>query len=366
VKIFVTGGNGFLGKRLVRQLLSAGHEVSCLVRAASDTPEFRADVKPEGYTGALTVIHGSLQQIDQLTPRIGQCDAVIHAAAAMTGGTAALFVHNVIATRQLIAAFPKFGAKRFVLVSSLGVYGTWDLRAGDMLDESCPLDPKAHQRDPYSYSKKAQEEVAWEAHRSNGLPLVVIRPGVIYGPGKGCLSSRIGLQFGSIMIKMGGRQRVPYTYVDNCAAAIAAAAMTPGIDGQAFNILDDDLPSATQLWRQYKREVEKLWVIPIPGWAIGIVSDLNVWYHRKSRGQLPAVLTRYKSASQWKPLKFSNAKAKKLLGWSPVVTFDEGLAKTFLWLRERNAAKNQPSQTAPAPLAKSDAPRANHPAAVSV
>ncbi len=366
MKIFVTGGNGFLGKRLVRQLLSAGHEVSCLVRAASDTPEFRADVKPEGYTGALSVIHGSLQQIDQLTPRIGQCDAVIHVAAAMTGGTAALFVHNVIATRQLIAAFPKFGAKRFVLVSSLGVYGTWDLRAGDMLDESCPLDPKAHQPRPYSYSKRRT--------RRGGLGSASQQR-----PAAGRDPSWRDLRTGQGMLELAHRASIRLDHDQDGRAPARALHLRRqlcggdcrGCDGARAStgrrsIFSTMIFQRPQLWRQYKREVEKLWVIPIPGWAIGIVSDLNVWYHRKSRGQLPAVLTRYKSASQWKPLKFSNAKAKKLLGWSPVVTFDEGLAKTFLWLRERNAAKNQPSQTAPAPLAKSDAPRANHPAAVSV
>ena len=64
-----------------------------------------------------------------------------------------MFLTNVVATRALLAASARAGVGRFVLVSSLGVYGTAGLRPGDVLDESCPLDAEPHRRDPYSFSK---------------------------------------------------------------------------------------------------------------------------------------------------------------------------------------------------------------------
>jgi nucleoside-diphosphate-sugar epimerase len=84
------------------------------------------------------------------------------------------------------------------------------------------------------HSKVAEEAVCWEAHEQGKIKLVVIRPGVIYGRGRGVLSGRIGLQVGCMMVRMGGRQQLPDTYVENCAAGIALAATVPGIEGQAY------------------------------------------------------------------------------------------------------------------------------------
>jgi nucleoside-diphosphate-sugar epimerase len=243
----------------------------------------------------------------------------------MTGGAPMLFMNNVIATRAILAMIPGSAVKRFVLVSSLGVYGAGQLKKGATLDETTPLDPAPHRRDPYTYSKVAQERVAWQARETLGVPLVVIRPGVIYGPGRGAMSSRVGLRVGKLLLRMGGRQHVPYTYVDNCAAAIAAAVTAQGVEGQAFNIIDDDLPTAKHVLKHHRRSVERLHVLPVPHWAIGAASGLCEWYHRWSRGQLPAVLTRYKSAAQWGRLRYSNGKAKAVLGWRPAISFDEGL-----------------------------------------
>ena len=339
MKVLVTGGTGFLGKRLVRNLLARGHDVRCLVRPGSGGESFRAAVTPDSASaGNLEIVHGTLNRIEAAVDAMRGCDSMVHAAAAMGGGAPALFTNNVVAMRQLVAIVPQLGVGRFVHISSLGVYGPQNLKAGDVLDETTPVDPRPHLRDAYSYSKIAQEEIAWEAHREGKLPLVVVRPGVIYGPDRGCLSGRIGLQFGNVMVRMGGGQRVPYTYVDNCADAIALAATVPGVESEVFNILDDDPPSARYVLRQYRKQVRRLRVVPVPHWAISPLSGAVEWYHKKSGGQLPAVLTRYKSAAYWKRLKYSNAKAKSRLGWTPKVSFVEGIRLSCEWDRKHLAA----------------------------
>jgi nucleoside-diphosphate-sugar epimerase len=143
------------------------------------------------------------------------------------------------------------------------------------------------------------------------------------------------------MVRMGGGQRLPYTYVDNCADAIALAVSAEGVDGEAFNIVDDHPPTARQVLKQYCRQVQRLRVIPIPRLAIEPISGICEWYHRWSKGQLPAVLTRYKSAAQWKPLKYSNVKAKQKLGWTPRVGFKEGLQASCDWSREQRGIQKQ-------------------------
>src|SRR5205807_1842529 len=116
---------------------------------------------------------------------------------------AVLFLNTVVTTRRLSEACLQIGVERFVLVSSLAVYGTSELQRGHILDESCPIDPHPFLRDAYTYSKINQEHVAWAAQRERDLPLVVIRPGVIYGPGRDVLTGRVGLRIGRLLVRMG-------------------------------------------------------------------------------------------------------------------------------------------------------------------
>jgi nucleoside-diphosphate-sugar epimerase len=335
MRAFVTGATGFLGTRLVRRLLDGGAEVRALVRPGK-AGSFRDALGPVG-AGRLELLEGVLARVESYAGAVAGCDVVYHVAAALGGGPAVLFQNNVIATRALIGAASDGRVGRFVLVSSLGVYGTGHLRKWDVLDEGCPLDPQPHRRDPYTYSKVTQEQVAWEAHRAGRLPLVVVRPGVIYGPTRDCLTGRVGLQLGGLLVRMGGRQRLPYTYVDNCARAVELAGTVPGVEGEAFNVVDDDAPTARDLARQYRSAVGRGRGVAVPGWAIAPLSALCEWYHRWSGGQLPAVLTRYKSRATWLPLRYSNAKAKAVLGWAPETDFARGLDQTFAWLRRQAA-----------------------------
>lgn len=337
MKALVTGATGFLGKCVVAELLAQGAEVRCLVRPKSDIQSLRELVVSKG-AGCLTLMFGTLANSDDCETAMLGCDTVFHLAAAMKGATAVLFQHNVVGTQMLIELAGKCRVSRFVLVSSLGVYGTYKLRVGDVLDEQCPLDAKPHARDPYSYSKVAQERAAHVAAEKANVPLVIVRPGVIYGPGRDCITSRLGLRIGRRLVLMGGCQQLPYTFVQNCAEAIVLAGTVPGIAGEAFNIIDDDPPTANALLRMYRRKVGKLRSIRIPHSMILPVSRFCEWYHRYSNGQLPAVLTPYKSAAMWKRLKYSNSKAKRLLGWKPQVPFQTGLERTLsVWSKQSKA-----------------------------
>lgn len=324
----VTGATGFLGRRLVRLLREDGMLVTCLVRPGSDPGPLRHEVGEALWDGV------EIRPVDLMDERACRealvgCSLLFHLAAGLSGSPSTLFLNSVVPTRRLVAAAHTAHVQRFVLVSSLGVYGTQTLRPGDVVDETVQVDPLPHRRDPYSFSKIVQERVTWEAHGQLGLPLVVVRPGVIMGPGRGVVSNRIGVRLGPCLLRMGGGQQLPYTYVDNCAAAVRQAGLVERINGEVFNVVDDDLPTARELVRRCRRAgrpVRSLWV-PRP--LIQPLCGLYEWYHHWSEGQLPGVITRYRSDAMWKPLRYSNQKAKTLLHWRPEVPFDEAFHRSL-------------------------------------
>jgi len=325
--IGVTGGSGFLGSRVVAELLARGYHVRCAIRSTAKAAEVAHRYNDE-RRGRLEIVVGNLDRRDFCREFLDDCDAVIHIAAPLTGSVPALFANGVIPTRVLVEAAVDCGVRRFVLISSLAVYGTQTLRPGSVLDERCLVDRQPHLRDAYTYSKVAQELVCWEAHNERGLPLVVLRPGVLYGPGRPLLTPRIGLTIGSVLVQMGGRQQVPYCFVGNCARAVASAVDATGIDGMRFNIVDDSLPSGDEVLRRHRLHVGRIRRIKIPGWAIGTVARACEWGSARSSGMFPPVLTPYKAAALWRRLRFSNELAKTHLGWQPTVTFDEAVGLT--------------------------------------
>jgi nucleoside-diphosphate-sugar epimerase len=152
---------------------------------------------------------------------------------------------------------------------------------------------------------------------------------VIFGDERGVLSHRVGLQLGGLLLRIGGGQRVPFTYVENCAEAVKLAGLRAGIDGQFFNVVDDDLPTGRQVLRMYRKAGRKLRVIGIPQFATNWLARFNEWYSARTEQQIPAVLTRYRVQAMWKPLQYSNSRAKELLGWHPSTSFDEAFEKTM-------------------------------------
>ena len=334
MKVLVTGATGFLGKRVVRELVAAGYHTRCLVRSADKAGALMRHL-PSDAGQRVELVNGVLHDSRSCAEMLQGCETVVHVAAPLAGSTPALFLGGVVPTRVLVEAALEQGMKRFVLISSLGVYGTSHLSVGSVLDEGCPLDALPHRRDPYTYAKIEQEQICWQAYRERGLPLVVVRPGVLFGGERGFLSNRIGLRIGNVMVRMGGRQRVPYSYVENCAQAIARAVATPSIEGQAFNIVDDDLPTARQLVRVYKKRVGPLRVVGVPGWAVNIGAKMAEAYFKRSSGLFPAVITPYKASAQWKPLRYSNARAKQVLSWQPATPFAAALDATISALSQK-------------------------------
>jgi len=326
--VAVTGATGLLGRFVVRALLDLGVEVRAWLRESSD-PGPLSELLGGLQRPALQIWRSALTNSTTAAKILDGCDVLLHAAGALRGPPSVLFWHNVRPIPSLMRSAGLARLQRFVLVGSLGALHAERLDSHVVVDEAIPLDPEPYRRDPYTYSKIMQELVARTEGTRAGVPLVVTRPGVIFGPGRGALSSRIGLQLGEVLLWMSGSARLPYTYVENCARAVAAAAVRPGVEHRTFHIVDDQLPTAREIFDAYRDRGHALRTIRLPSLFVPALARAYEMGARFSKGQLPPVLDSYRAASHWKPLRYSNRSAREHLDWTPEVGIAEALERSI-------------------------------------
>jgi nucleoside-diphosphate-sugar epimerase len=332
MKVLVTGANGFLGKAVVRRLLEYGNgEIRCVIRPGRDEAPLR-QIAAEFPESAVEIFHCDLTSREGARKAVHGVARVFHLAAGMRGSAADLVQNSVVASKYLLEGIVAAGVVRVCQVSSTSIYGTVGLPANSVIDESTPLEPNPERRDLYSFAKIRQERLFWEYREKHGFSLVVARPGVIYGGGGAALPARVGVQFPGVFVHMGGANRLPFTYVENCADAVVLLG-EKGQDGEAYNIVDDDLPTSRGFFRAYRKKVEAIRYVSIPYTVTIAMSKVLETYSRKSKGQLPAVLTPYKSEFMWKGMRVSNAKLKQV-GWTQRVSTEEALERFYGHWRE--------------------------------
>jgi nucleoside-diphosphate-sugar epimerase len=337
LKVLVTGAGGFLGGRLVESLLRHGrNEIRLHFRG---TPDMRSIQRLSQYgpTDCLEAGTANLLHPAKLNDLMAGVDLIIHAAAAKRGAVADMFQNTVIGTRNLLDAAVAAGCRRIVLVSSFAVFQTADLPVGMQLDERCATEATGVEKGGYGFVKVQQELLFREYQQRHRFEYVVLRPGVIYGPGDSGISARVGLQIGSMFFSLGGRCLLPLTYVENCADAIVMAALGAP-SGSLFSVVDDDLPTCDGYLSLHREHVGDLRKVSVPHWALTLGVRLMTEYHRRSLGQLPAILNSHLVRSMYRRLEYSNA-ALKQIGWTQRISTHDAMLRTFAAWREARRSK---------------------------
>src|SRR5438477_7025232 len=322
--ILVTGSNGFIGAKVVEILLEYGFsKVRCFVRSSSQLN--RLEKALNGFNGSKNVefVTGDLLSREDCERAAEGVSIIYHLAAGMEKSFAGAFMNSALGTRNLIDAFLERGEpKRFVNVSSFAVYSNLSLKRGALLDETCPLENAPQERfDAYGFGKLKQEQIVREYGNQHNLPYVILRPGYVFGPGKRELNGRVAINTFGFLIQVGGSHLLPLTFVDNCAEAIVLAGLTPGIDGEVFNVVDDDLPTSRQFLGAYKRKAG-VRSISLPYPITYFLCNLWERYARWSRNQLPPAFNRRRCSAEWKGNRYSNRKLRERLSWKPRVKMD--------------------------------------------
>ena len=331
--ILITGASGFIGSRVVEGLLDRGfRNLLCFTRPSSKLDGLEAVIKRRPSGAHIEVLKGNLLNRQDCESASKGVALIYHLAAGIGEKSYAdAFMNSVVTTRNLLDASLQYGrVRRFVLVSSFSVYSNRDKPHGRLLDEVCPLEDHAELRgEAYCFAKIKQEQIVEEYSKNFGIPYVVVRPGSVYGTGKPEIVGRIGIGAFGPFLHLGGSNTIPFTYVDNCAEAIILAGLVKGVDGEVFNVVDDDLPSSRQFLRMYKKNVRRFRSIYVPHVVSHALCSLWGKYSIWSHGQLlPAFNTRRWHA-YWKKTRYSNKKLKATLGWTQKVPTAEALRRYF-------------------------------------
>ncbi|QDQ82959.1 NAD-dependent epimerase/dehydratase family protein [Paraburkholderia megapolitana] len=228
MKLFMTGGTGFIGQAVARKAISLGHQVTALVREDSSA-----------VAGALvrlgvTLHSGDLREPQSFAATAGAADGVVHVASTNDASAAAVDEAAALA----ILAHLRPGAA-FVYTSGTWVYGNTD---GEPATEASALNPT-----PLIAWRPAVEQqvLALAARRSIGA--VILRPAMVYGYGGGVFGMLAGMarQTGSVRVIGDGRNHWPAVHVDDLAAAYVsaverAASGDDRVAGQIFNVVAED------------------------------------------------------------------------------------------------------------------------------
>jgi nucleoside-diphosphate-sugar epimerase/predicted dehydrogenase len=328
--VLVTGGTGFIGCETVLALRRRGYGVRVLSRARSLPPQLAA-AGVELHTGRLT----SRRTIERALDGIEHC---IHLARSHGQTWDEYRRFDVNTTGILARTCERLGVRRFVYASSIVIYDASDASA--VIVDDTPPNAAVTASQAYARSKVLCERFLRRMHSVSGFPVVIVRPGIVVGPQGNPCHWGVGMwPYHSVCALWGeGDNRLPLVLVQDVAEAIVRCIEVDGIEGEAFNLVDEPVLTAND----YLDELERAAGVRIarhvrPVWQ-AYATDVLKWaaktligHPHRQRPSLRACKSRTAAAH------FDCTKAKQKLGWSPAedrqIIIDRGIvapARVFL------------------------------------
>jgi len=340
MKALVTGGTGFVGSHLIEQLRDRSDEVRALVRPSSDRSLLES-------IGAEPVV-GDLDDAGSLRRACEGCDIVYHAAARveMVGSEADFHRTTVAGTQRLLAAAAEHGVRRFVHVSSCGIYHPKLFASGRVIDEFTPT-PEPPPWFPYGRAKLHAEQVVRDECPSE-MQWVIVRLGYLYGPRNRTMRTHVepAMRDSTMMIIGKGDNEMAFVYVVDAVRAIVLSGKCPEAAGQI--LIAGGNERVTQ--QQYFDAMADGFGIPrITKHIPYRVAFFFGWLGEKliKSGPRRAVLRRSAIALTGLPQRLRCDHTQKLLGWQPETRFSDGIRAAFDWYRAQYANDSHDKQPQP-------------------
>jgi nucleoside-diphosphate-sugar epimerase len=319
MRVFITGASGFIGRALCDRYAAGGHEVR------------GCDLVADPIRG---IVEGDVGTSGPWQDEMAGSDLVVHTAADVSlrlERPERIWRSNVLGTANAVAGAERAGAQRFVHFSSVTAFG---FEFPDGVDERYPV---RNTYVPYPDSKIASEQVVLQAHVEGRVQCTILRPGDVYGP-----RSRVWAVIPAQLIKArrftlpgGGRGIHSPVYIDNLVDGVELAAVSPESVGQVITLSDGIGIPYREFFTPYAELLgRRLITLPAPV-ALGMAAVVQ----RAARlapgdNEINTGSARYFLRTGT----YSIAKARRLLGWEPQVSVEEGLRRTVAWLRDQGFA----------------------------
>lgn len=309
MKCLVTGAGGYIGNSLVKRLVNEGHEVSGLINKS----------KPKISENKVTYIQGDITDIDTLKKTIKDIEIIFHCAALVKdyGSKKKFYKVNFEGTKNLVELSESIDIKRFIFIGHIGY-------------------ESERYKSNYAKTKDLAEKFLLKKYETENFPIVVIRPGNVFGPGadtwvlrpfNAILKNRISLIDNGIGI-------FHHTYIDNLLDCLIEAISNPNVIGEVIDITDGD---DTVTWKKYfdelatiagKQQIKKNMSKNMATNIAKIMLFLNLIFRIKPWITPTAV----DILTNNKPI--SIKKAQKLLDYEPKINYETAMKKIEKWLKD--------------------------------
>lgn len=323
MRVLVTGASGFTGSHLARRLVEAGHQVRVLVRASSKR-DLLGDIPTD-------TVSGDLRDDESLRRAVAGVECIFHMAAVYREAKLSDRLYydiNVEGTRRLAEAALAEGGVPFLYCSTCGVHGEVQ---DPPVDETAPYNPG----DIYQETKVEAERLLLALHRDRELPVVLLRPVGIYGPGdRRFLKLFRGVARGRFPMIGAGEVFYHLTHVEDVVSGFILAADIPAARGEAFILAGEGYTTVKELVHRIAREagVSPPW-LRLPASPMVAAAVLCEALCRPLGLEPP--LHRRRLDFFLKNRAFRIDKAERILGWRPRVGLDEGIRRTLAWYRQK-------------------------------
>ncbi len=311
MKCLVTGAAGFIGSSLVRRLVSEGHDVRGIIH----------HTKPTYFDKRVEYVSGDITDIAFLKNIMGQIDIIFHCAALVKdyGPKKMFYKINLGGTKNLVTVSGEYKIKKFIFLSHIGYESEKSSGA-------------------YGETKSLAERFLLDKYKIIKFPVVIIRPGNVYGPGATTwvLRPLDSIKKNRITLVDNGSGIFLHTYIDNLLDAIVLAINRSGALGKIIDVTDGDNNTSWEIYfnklakiagkPEIKRNMSKNKAIFIANMMVFLNKFLKIdpWVTPMA----VKVLTNKNT--------ISIEMARKLLNYEPRIDFNTGMKKVEDWLKKEN------------------------------
>jgi nucleoside-diphosphate-sugar epimerase len=336
MRVFVTGGSGFLGGWIIERLRAEQAEVVALVRPAS--PQRRLAVP------GVALHRGDLRDLPSLVAGMRGCTAVVHSASPKGGWRHpdVYTTHAIGGTRNLLAAMDSAGVRTLIAISTISIHGL-DPLTQTLTDES-GIGRRFLPYDHYGRARAVVEQMLVQAHGAGRVYATSLRLGWLYGPedrrSYGRMADRLRRGFFARIGK--GHNHIPLVYAPNAAEAVWHALRMPSDQYRPVLYATDGLLTQNELLASLARAAGRTRPIPtLPRTLLLALAAANEHLAAAANYRFPALVTRYflhLLGSDWQ---VAQQRLGTALGYTPTITPSEGLAATERWYHQHVLVSDQ-------------------------